>query len=41
VCVGEWTYAGNVVLLNVYMEVICLMVNGHMEVLCVLVNGHL
>ena len=40
-CVGEWTYGGNVVLLNVYMEVLCLLVNGHMEELCVLVNGHL
>jgi len=41
VCVGEWIYGGNLVLLNVYMEVLSLLVNGHMEVLCALVNGHL
>ena len=40
-CVGEWIYGGNLVLLNVYMEVLSLLVNGHMEVLCALVNGHL
>jgi len=41
VCVGEWTYGGNVVLVNGYMEVHCVLVNGHMEVLCVLVNGRM
>jgi len=41
VCVVELTYGGNVVLVNGYMEVLCLLVNGHMEVLFVLVNGHL
>ena len=40
-CVVELTYVGNVVLVIVYMEVLCLLVNGHMEVLCVLVNGYL
>jgi len=35
---GEWTYGGNMMLVNGYMEVLCLLVNGHMEVLCVLVN---
>ena len=40
-CFGECTYGGNVVLVNGYMEVLCVLVNGHMEVLCVLVNGHL
>jgi len=30
VCVGEWTYGGNVVLVNGYMEVICVLLNGHM-----------
>ena len=39
--VGEWKYGGNVVLVNGYMEVLCVLVNGHMEVLCVLVNGHM
>jgi len=34
VCVGEWTYGGNVVLVNVNMEVLCMLVNGHMEVIC-------
>ena len=34
-CVGEWTYGGNVVLANGYMEVMCVLLNGHMEVLCV------
>jgi len=33
VCVGEWTYGGNVVLVNGYMEVLCVFVNGHMEVM--------
>jgi len=33
VCVGEWTYGRNVVLVNGYMEVLCLLVNGHMEVM--------
>jgi len=32
VCVGEWIYAGNVVLVNGYMEVMCALVNGHMEI---------
>jgi len=36
VCVGEWTYGGNVVLVNGHKEVLCVLVNGHMEVLCVL-----
>jgi len=40
VSVFEWTYGGNVVLVNGYMEVLCVLLNGHMEVLCVLVNGH-
>ena len=40
-CVGEWTYGGNVLLVNGYMDVLCVLVNGHMEVMCVLVNGHL
>ena len=39
-CVGEWTYGGNVVLVSGYIEVLVLG-NGHMEVLCVWVNGHL
>jgi len=30
VCVGEWTYGGNVVLVNGYMDVLCVLVNGHM-----------
>jgi len=30
VCVGEWTYGGNVVLVNGYMEVLCVLVNGYM-----------
>jgi len=33
VCVGEWTYEGNVVLVNEYMVVLCVLVNGHMEVM--------
>ena len=36
----EWTYGGNVVLVNCYMEVLCVLVNEYMEVLCVLVKGH-
>ena len=31
--VGEWKYGGNVVLVNGYMEVLCVFVNGHMEVI--------
>ena len=48
--VGEWKYGGNVVLVNGYMEVLCVgewtyglnvvLVNEYMEVLCVLLNGH-
>jgi len=41
VCVGDWSYGGNVVLVNEYMKVLCVLLNGHMEVLCVWVNGHL
>jgi len=41
VCVGEWTYGGNVVLVNGYMEVLYVLLNGHMEIECVLVNGHM
>jgi len=37
----EWTYGGNVVLVNGNMEVLCVLVNGYMEVLCVLVKGHM
>jgi len=33
VCVGELTYGGNVVLVNGYMEVLCVLVNGYMEVM--------
>jgi len=33
VCVGEGTYGSNVVLVNGYMEVLCVLVNGHMEVM--------
>ena len=32
-CVGEWIYGDNVVLLNGYMEVLCALVNGHMEIM--------
>ena len=32
-CVGEWIYGGNVVLVNGYMEVMCVLVNGRMEVM--------
>ena len=32
-CVGEWTYGRNVVLVNGYMEVLCVLVNGHKEVM--------
>jgi len=35
VCVGEWTYGGNVVLVNAYMEVLCVLLNGHIKVVCV------
>jgi len=52
VCVGEWTYVGNVVLVNGYMEGnVCfvewtyggnvVLVIGYMEVLCVLLNGNM
>jgi len=30
VCVGEWTYGSNVVVMNGYMELLCVLVNGHM-----------
>jgi len=30
VCAGEWKYGGNVVLVNEYMEVLCVLLNGHM-----------
>ena len=40
-CVGEWTYGGNVVLVNGYMEVLYVLLYGHMEIECVLVNGHM
>jgi len=33
VCVGEWTYGGNVFLVNGYMEVMCVLVKVHMEVM--------
>jgi len=33
VCVGEWTYGGDVVLVNGYIGVLCVLVNGHMEVM--------
>ena len=32
-CVCEWTYGGNVLLVNEYMVVLCELVNGHMEVI--------
>ena len=32
-CVGEWTYGGNEVLVNGYMKVHCVFVNVHMEVM--------
>ena len=32
-CVVEWKFGGNVVLVNGYMEVLCVLVNGHMEVM--------
>ena len=32
-CVGEWTYGGNVVLVNAYMEVLCVLDNGNMEII--------
>jgi len=31
--VREWTYGGNVVLVNVYMEELCVLVNAHKEVM--------
>jgi len=40
-CVGEWKYGGNVVLVIGYMEVLCVLLNGHMDVLCVLLNGYM
>ena len=27
VCVGDWTYVGNVLLVNGYMEVLCVLLN--------------
>jgi len=39
VCVGEWTYGCNVLFVNGYMVVLCVLVNVHMELLCVLLNG--
>jgi len=33
VCVGDWTYGGNVVLVNGYMEVLCVLLNGYKEVI--------
>jgi len=33
VCVGELTYGGNVVLVNRYMDVLCVLVKGHMKVM--------
>jgi len=33
VCVGEWTYGCNVVLVNGYKEVLCVLLNGYMEVM--------
>ena len=32
-CVGEWTYGGNVVLVNGYKEELCVLVNGHNDVI--------
>ena len=32
-CVSEWTYEVNVVLVNGCMKVLCVLVNGHMEVM--------
>ena len=51
-CVVEWKYGINVVLVNGYMEVLCVLVNGHMDVMwcwlmdiwrykSVLLNGHM
>ena len=40
-CVGEWKYGGNMVLVSGYMELFFVLVNGHMVVLCVLVNGYM
>jgi len=33
VCVVKWTYGINVVLVNGYMEILCVLVNGHMVVM--------
>ena len=33
-CVVEWKYGGNMLLVNAYMVVLCYSVNGHMEVIC-------
>jgi len=33
VCVDEWKYGCNVVLVNGYMEVLCVLVYGHMAVM--------
>jgi len=33
VCVVEWIYGGNVVLVNEYMVVLCVLLNGNMEVM--------
>jgi len=41
VCVGEWTYGGNVELVNGYMELLYVLLNGNMEIECVMVNGHM
>jgi len=32
-CVGEWKYGCNVVLVNGNTEVLCVLVNGHIEVM--------
>ena len=32
-CVVEWTYGCNVVLVNGYMEVLCVLMNGNMDVM--------
>jgi len=41
VCVGEWTYGGNVVLVNGYMEVLCMLVKGHMVGNVLLLNEYM
>jgi len=33
VCVVEWTYGGNMVLVNAYKEVQCVLENRHMQVM--------